>query len=100
MSVATCEKEVIEFDDLSEEQQDLLEFLIVEDELFIAEPDFENVSDADFFLPFDGELYQNLTDTFLAQERCLKYGNEIYDIDIGSEALMNSEGYELRPVND
>lgn len=100
VSVAACEKEGIEFDDLSEELQDLLEFLIEEGELFIAEPEFENVSDADFFLPFDGELYGSLTDKFLAQERCLKYGNERYHIDIDSEALMNMEGYELLPVND
>lgn len=100
VSVDTCGEEVVALADLDAKDQELLAYLVEHGDLFIAEPAFEDVSDADFFLEVDDDRSQRLNETFLVDEHCLASDGEVYEIEIDAEYSMHAEGYELRSVVD
>lgn len=99
-TVDTCETDHVAFDDLAEGKQELLTALVDDGELFVARPDFSNVSNADFFLEIDDERTRFLNETFLSEGYCLAYDDDSYVVDIGSEYILDMQGYELVQVDE
>lgn len=95
--VDTCEGDIHSIDEATEMEVAIIEELIDEGEVFVAEPDFSEVSAADYFAESD-EIALFRTEISMSED-CVDVDGSVYLVELSDEHLFESAGYELAQID-